>query len=322
MDLLRPLGKRDIFGIILPGSIVVFAGAYALFGVLSLLKLSVKDLLDQELLLSVVFFVVAYLTGNVLRLFAADDVDKESSEYLEKKWWKEHQVEIKDHFMSDYEECKAELAKGSNVADVPDEFDDWLWRVEEFPYPAWQNRKWQAHGFCEALGFFHDNYRSSMWSENRTSPKSFLNYCKLAVINGGGGLADEVSMAEGLTRFFAGTVIAFQGSIWLLAASLIVQLLLVVALTFAPRWGINLVFSVPWTFQGFHFALTVAIVFALQRIRRKVVSRFRVIRLREAETAYHAFYLYSTHHPDGAAKREQVVSRKTLKGRLKSLFTG
>jgi hypothetical protein len=32
MDGLELLGKRDIFGIVLPGTIVVFTGAYALFG--------------------------------------------------------------------------------------------------------------------------------------------------------------------------------------------------------------------------------------------------------------------------------------------------
>jgi hypothetical protein len=79
-------------------------------------------------------------------------------------------------------------------------------------------------------------------------------------------------------------------------------------------------FSVRWTFQGFHIALTLALVFALQWIRRKVVNRFRYVRLKEAETVYHAFYLFSAHHPDGAAKGDRTVLRKTLRGCLKNLF--
>lgn len=307
MDLFKPLGKRDIFGIVLPGTIVVFAAAYSLLGVLTVLQLSVGDLLGQQFLLSVSLFVFAYLIGSLLRMYVADDVDKESSKYLEKEWWEEHQAEVKGHNMVDYEKWKATIAKGDDISDLPDEFDDWLWRVEEFPYPAYQRRVWQAHGLCEVLNFFHEHHGTSMWSGNRMSPKSFFNYCKLVVIKDGEGLADEVNMAEGLTRFFAGTFIALQISNWLLYAALAIQLLFAFALVLAPRWGIVVPFPAQWIFQGFYLVLTLALVFSIQRMRHLIVKRFRHLRQRETEIVYHAFYLHSISKSDENAKKEQII---------------
>lgn len=323
MEQLRPLGRRDIFGILLPGAILVFIGAYVLFGVLVLLDSPVQDLLRHEFLLTAVLLVAAYLVGSLLRLFAADDVDKKSSKYLLKEWYKEHQARNKHGFMSNFEKYKAQLMKGGDVSDVPDGFDEWLWRTDEFPYPAWQNRMWRSHGFHEALNFFQDNYKTSMWSENRASPKSFFNYCKLVIIGGGGPLADEVNMAEGLTRFFAGTVAALRLSTWVLGVALIAQLFLVAAPMFAPRWGIGLAFPADaeeWTFQGFYFVFTIALILASQWVCRLIVKRFRHLRLKETETVYHAFYLHSVHHPNEAAKRDRPAQGKTLGAFLKNLF--
>ena len=303
MEQLRPLGRRDIFGIILPGAILVFLGAYVLFGVLVLLQVPVKDLLGQQFLLSVALFVAAYLLGSLLRTFAADDVDNQSGERLQEVWRKEREAKNISYSMPEFERCMAELAKGNDVSDIPDEFDDWLWRVDEFPYPVWQNRKWQAHGLRETLDFFRDNYRSSMWSGNKASPKSFFNYCKLAIIESSRALADEVNMAEGLTRFFAGTVAACRLSTWLLSAALVAQVLLVAAWILAARWGIELILA-GWKIQGFFFALTLALMLALQWICRLIMKRFRHVRQKEAEIVYHAFYLLSAHHPDEAAEED------------------
>ena len=110
MDRLRPLGRRDIFGILLPGTILVFIGAYVLSGVLALMQLPVGDLLEHEFLLTAMLFVVAYLFGSLLRLFAADDVDKKSSEYLLKAWRKKHLAKIKQGCLSDFHEKTVELS--------------------------------------------------------------------------------------------------------------------------------------------------------------------------------------------------------------------
>lgn len=317
MDQLKPLGRRDIFGILLPGTILVFIGAYVLFGVLVLLRLPVKDLLEQEFLLAAILFVTAYLVGSLLRLYAADAVDNESRERFRKAWRKKNMSYPTQE--QEFENLKAKLAKGSDVSDVPDGFDVWLLRADKFPYHAWMNRMWRSHGFREVLSFFQDNYKTSMWSENITSRKAFFNYCKLVIIGGGGALAEEVNMAESLTRFFAGTVTALRLSTWLLGVALIGQLLLVAALIFAPRWGIKLILA-GWEFQGFYFVFSLALIFVLQWMGRQIVNRFWRVREKEVGTVYHAFYLHSVSHPDVTAKRDQAVSRRTLKERLKNLF--
>ncbi len=293
MDLFKPLGKRDIFGIILPGTIVVFAVAYLLFGVLVVLQLPVAGLLSQQFLLSIAFFVSAYLVGNLLRMFAADDADEESSKYLETEWRKKHPDKAKGLNMVAYNQCWAALAKGEDVSDIPDGFDDWLWRVERFPYPAGQSRKWQAHNFREPLDFFREHYKASMWSENQTDPKNFFHYCKLYVINGGGELADEVNMEESFIRFFAGTWVAFRISIWLLRIAWGIQLLFACVLILVSTWGITVPFPAQWTFQGFYLVLTPALDFSVNQMRRLIVKRFRRIRRRETETVYYAFYIHS-----------------------------
>jgi len=303
------LGRRDIFGIILPGTILVFIGAYALFGVLVLLQLPVKDLIGQQFLLSAVLFVAAYLLGSLLRTFAADDVDSQSGERFQEVWRKECEAKNISYSMPEFEWCMAELAKGNDVSDIPDEFDDWLWRVDKFPYPAWQNRKWQAHGLREVLDFFRDNYRSSMWSGNKASPKSFFNYCKLAIAESGGALADEVNTAEGLTRFSAGTVAAFRLSTWLLFAALVTQVLLVAAWILAPRWGIELILA-GWKLQGFFFVFTIALIFTVQWICRLIVKGFRHVRQKEAGIVYHAFYLHSVRQADETARRERASNAR------------
>ena len=295
MDQFKPLGRRDIFGILLPGAILVLIGAYVLFGSLVLLRLPVNSLLEHEFLVTAIFFVVSYLLGSLLRLFAADDVDRRSSKYLVNAWHRERRARNLSTSTPGFVKYRAELAGGDNVSDVlPGGFDEWLFCVDEFPYPALQNRTWQAHGPREVLGFFRGKYRTCMWSKARTSPKDFLNYCKLVVIRGGGPLADEINMAEGLTRFFAGAMIALRLSTWLLGVALVVaQLPLVVATILASRQGDQLDSVADVRIQGFYFVLTLVLLIASRWMCHQIVKRFRRVRTKEATTVYNAFYLHS-----------------------------
>lgn len=282
---------------------------------LVLLQLPIKGLLDQQILLSVILFVAAYLVGGVLRLYAANDVDKRSSEYRLRAWRKKRRTRIETGCTSNFEKHKAELAIGGDVSDILDKFDaqlfdEWLWYTDKFPYHAWLNRMWTTQGFCGVMKFFRKHYGPIMWSGDRWSSRSFFNYCKLIIIGSGGALVDEVNMAEGITRFFAGTVVALGISTWLLVASLVVQLLLTVTVTFTPQWNITL--AVQGTFQGFYLALTLVLILALQWICHQILKRFRNVRFKEVETVYHTFYLYSVSHPDGIVKMDKVVSQKAL----------
>jgi hypothetical protein len=309
MDLSKPLGRRDIFGILLPGTILIFVSGYVLVGMLSLLALPTGDLFSHEFLLTTSLLITAYFAGSLLRLFVADDVDDRAKVYLLEVWLEKHQGRVAPDYLADFEEKRKKLAEGNNVLEIPAGFDDWLWRADKFPYHAWLSRFWRTHGFSDLFDFYQEKHRSGMWSESIRSTKSFFNYCKLVILGGDGTLADEVNMAEGLTRFFAGTEAAFRLSMRMLVGGLIVQVPLGAALALAPRLGIALTFSVDWKFQGFHFFLTLVLVFIFRRMCRLIVRRFRRIRQKEVETVYHAFYLYSLQHPEATAKAEQVRAR-------------
>jgi hypothetical protein len=350
MEYLKPMGKRDLFGIVLPGTIVISAIAYVLFGVLKLLDAPQVDLLSQELLLTVLFFVAAYLVGSILRLVAADQVDRESSRVLEGKWrkmlesgtrksppqpraarsesnktsntshksrdwiWRAYQTykaglaqdsnvpATRDGFEAwleqTYEKHKAKLSEGNDVSNVMDGFDDWLWWADDFPYCAWQNRKWQAQNLSDVLKFFRRNYRASMWSVGTASPKSFFNYCKLTVIKSNAGLADEVNMAEGLTRYLAGTVTALRASIRVLGVYLVFNLAFLLRSVVPQLRAVTWLPSTGWDHQELYLVCTVAILIAFWWIRREIVENFRAARLRETETVYHSFYLSSLKETD------------------------
>jgi hypothetical protein len=311
MDQLKPLGRRDIFGILLPGAILVFIAAYILFGLLVLLQLPASGLLGHEFLVTAILFVVSYLMGSLLRLFAADDVDRRSSNYLVKAWHRERRARNLSTSMPGFERYRAKLASGDDVPNVlPDGFDEWLFCVDEFPYPAWQNRKWQADGPREMLEFFRDKYRACIWSEVRASPKDFLNHCKLVVIGHGGPLADEINIAEGLTRFFAGTMVALRLSTWWLGMALLAAALLLV-----PGWADRLSVSKDLRIQGLYFVFTVALWLAIRWMCRHIVKRFRRVRAKEAMTVYHAFYLCSKSALQGYRERTRSDAQHALTSR-------
>jgi hypothetical protein len=293
MDL-KSLGRRDIFGILLPGTIPVIIGTYAIYAALASLQSSIGDIFKQEFLVTALMFVSAYLVGSLLRLFAADSVDEKSGKHLLQAWWKESKGCISKGYESEFKEKMVELLKGNNVPEIPAYFDDWLWLSDKFPYIAWHNRFWRSQGFQEILDFFQQNHKNRMWPQSNASPKSFFNYCKLAIIDGGGALAEEVNTAEGITRFFAGTFTGLRLSIWLLLGSVSVQILLMVGLAFAQKAGSSVILGLDWKTQSIYLVLSLVLVFALLWMCRRIIEQFRTIRQKEAETVFHAFYLYVT----------------------------
>ena len=122
MDQLKSLGRRDIFGILLPGTIPIFVGAYLFWGLFRVLDVPVGNILEQEFLVTVILFVTAYFVGSLLRLFAADSVDKKSSSYLLRVWKKENHATVPP----EYEEMKNALSKGELIETMPSAFDVWL----------------------------------------------------------------------------------------------------------------------------------------------------------------------------------------------------
>ena len=74
MDRLK-LGLRDIFGIAMPGFIVVGSFLYGFVSTALLLSIDlslIKNLADQQFLVFGLLFFASYLFGNLLRLKAAE----------------------------------------------------------------------------------------------------------------------------------------------------------------------------------------------------------------------------------------------------------
>lgn len=307
MDKFGLLAKRDIFGIILPGIIVVLVITFVISGTLNLIGSSIDlaSLLSQQFLLSLLLFVAAYLVGSLLRLVASDDVDKEASKNILNNWEKAYSKHDAD--IAAYKKCHVELAVGKDVPSVPEGFDDWLWRIDQFPYAGWQNRKWQALNFRDVLNFYRENYKEGMWPSNSLFSKSFFNYCKLVIAKNNRELTDEVNMAEGLTRFFAGTVLALRISNWLLGFFLVLHI------SFAfIEWFFHLPITADISrWQIFYFSLTTILLLVLLWVQRRIVDRFRFVRLKEAETVYHSFYLCTGNIPE----REKASTNQELKAK-------
>ncbi|MGC1374801.1 MAG: hypothetical protein WA821_01170 [Anaerolineales bacterium] len=309
MDQLGLLAKRDIFGIILPGIIVVLVITFVALGTLNLLgvPIDLASLSSQQFLLSLLLFVVAYLVGNLLRLVASDKADEKSGKKSLKEWEKVFPVQFEKN-AGEYDKCHAELAMGNDVLSVPEGFDDWLWRKDQFPYAVWQNRKWQVQGFREVLNFYRENYKTGMWPNNGAFPKSFFNYCKLVIAKSNKELTDEVNSAEGLTRFLAGTVEALRISKWLFIAFLLLHVLFAFVV-----WLFHLPLApdmLKWQIQGVYFCLATISIFALLWIQQQIISHFRFVRLKEAETVYNAFYLCAGSNPPSSGLRGNFPSHR------------
>jgi hypothetical protein len=291
MDL-KSLGRRDIFGILLPGAIPLLIGAYALYAVLAPFQLPLWDVINQQFLLTAILFVSAYLVGSMLRLFAADQVDVRSGKYLLKAWKKKFEDSLPKDYESKFTDKLSQLVIGKELDDESSiSFDEWIWITDEFPYVAWQNRMWSTRGFREVRDFFQQNYKEIMWPKLETSPKTFFNYCKLVVIDKDEALAEEVLTAEGLTRFFAGTFAGLDLSSKLLLVSFLFQVAIMIWEFFFPGTAIANGLFFEWKTQCVYLILTLMIFLAAQRMCHQITKRFRTLRAKEAETVFQAFYL-------------------------------
>jgi hypothetical protein len=288
MDIFK-LGARDIFGIVLPGAVLLFVILYvfwALPATLGLPALDVSLLKDQGFLLSIAFFVTSYVLGYLLRLGTADQVDQESSEYLLKEWRrrKENQA-LEEHF----KQLLAHMRRGEYVSDIPPEFDDWLWRAEPFPYPVWHLRKAALNYPHEIYEFFNQHKRGmglvsdSLWIKGHM----FFNYCKLVISKEDSILREEINAAEGNTRFLVGTYSALRLSVWAFVSLLAIQLIVIAVLHIRGITVADLARS-----HLASLALSTLLLAAGSRVAQIYIKRYyRDLRLREADIVYNAFYL-------------------------------
>lgn len=144
----------------------------------------------------------------------------------------------------------------------------------------------------EMLRFFIA-YAACFGTEERRG-KEFFNYCKMVVYNASSqqnsALAEEVREAEGTVRFFAGAFYALTASAATLLLCWIVQLCQV---SRAP----------------YHATATGIAAITLLLLAWMIVhkGRFRLLRLKEVDTVFDAFYLVHR-HPDECQRCASLLS--------------
>jgi hypothetical protein len=310
MDIFK-LGVRDIFGIVLPGAVLLFVIIYVFWTLpvtLGLPALDVSLLKDQGFLLSIAFFVASYLLGHLLRLGTVSQVDEESSECCLKEWRrrKENQA-LEEHL----KKLLDQMRRGEDISDIPTEFDHWVWRAEPFPYPVWYLRK-AAFSYPHEVREFFNQYKhcmglvpDSLWIAGR----QFFNYCKMMISKEDSVLREEINAAEGDTRFLVGTYRALKSSLWIFATLLAFQLIAMAVLHLRGTPVADLALS--------HLAsliLSTLLLIAGSRAAQIHIKRqFRGIRLREVDIVYDAFYLVCKEKGhDAKPPRDPETTRPTF----------
>jgi mannose-6-phosphate isomerase-like protein (cupin superfamily) len=283
MDLFK-LGLRSVLGIALPGAVLaivliyfVLSSAWA-FGQPLPVALWAKE---GQATVIVVFFLLSYLLGSVLRLNSADRVDRASGSLLLKRFRRKNPAVAAAE--GEFTRARKDLLAGRRE-DVPDGFDSWVWMAEGFPYPAWQLRKSSLYHPQEFSQFFTP-YRHCMWREPDNQGKAFFNFCKLSIAAScrqpGDALLEEIHYAEATARFYAGVHLALVVSCWALALVLPLQLWAVLNGQIAARAGIVAA------------AVSAGLAAGAFAMSRQIVARFRTLRLKEVDCVYEAFYLTS-----------------------------
>jgi hypothetical protein len=307
MDIFK-LGVRDIFGIVLPGAVLLFVIIYVFWTLpptLGIPALDISLLKDQGLLLSIVFFVASYLLGYLLRMGTADQVDRESSQCLLKEWRRRKENQ---YFEEGFEQLLNQMRQGKDFeegfeqllnrmrqredvsdSDIRTAFDDWLWRAEPFPYPVWHLRKAALNYPREIYEFFNQHKRGmglvpdSLWIKGH----QFFNYCKLVISKEDEKLREEINAAEGSTRFLGGTYSALKLSIWIFVILLTFQLIAMAVLHIKGISVTDLARS-----HLASLALSTLLLAAGSRAAQIYIKRYyHDLRLREADIVYGAFYL-------------------------------
>ena len=275
MDFFK-VGLRNLLGIVLPGALLLLILFYVLFTAATSLGVHLQSgpWMEDRALSLIVLFIISYLLGNLMRLNSAEDVDKKSAKYNQKK----HSKRVLSP-----EECKEELKKAwealrpnprtVGIPTVP----IGVWEHEKFPYPVWQFWKLRLYHPEEMYKFFW-TYRDCMrGGYDRGSGKEFFNYCKAVVHHASGKLGDalvlEIQSAEALVRFFAGTYYALVIGQYMLAILFLLQVV-------AARGELELNIL---SLGTVNICATALLMIAMYKMQRMIVERFRTLRIKEVE---------------------------------------
>ncbi len=291
------LGFRNIIGITFPGAILIAVIFYVFLSICYLQTIPLDflaSITSQQFILSIILFIVSYIFGSVIRLGSADKLDDKSGKYLTKEYLKKPPEGYTNE--KDFDQIASDLLKGNFDVQIPASFDKWIWRVEKFPYPLWELRKLRIYHPPEVSNFFK-NYESCMGIGAKVQTtgrggKEFFNYCKMVIAHSskemGESLKEEIYFAEAMTRFFAGTYVAVNISLYIIIAlSIILSLSLILS-----HFGIIASVGI---YNVYNFISSLFLITLFVLLKYSLVKKFRTLRLKEVDTVYDAFYLVHRH---------------------------
>ncbi len=246
MNILK-LGRGNFFGIIIPGSFLLF-NALVIYSEIVVSKAQLLDIQEWKGKGAdiVFFFIMSYVIGIGLRLI--------SPKYLE---WVAAIIKISFKF-------SWAIVRGKKVGTFRDMLKDlYLKYAEPFPYMSsfYSNqiklvRKATRDFYTDLLENEFDNTLENM------NNSIFINDCKTCIRRGSEALADEILYNEGLVRFLSGVVYAMALTIALFGLSGIGSFVIYV-----------------------YMAVAVIFLFSIKRIRRKevfiILSAFAHVSLAE-----------------------------------------
>jgi len=218
------LGFRNLFGILLPGAVLAL-GISACLAILfpGLAQSVVKQTANNAALLVAGFLLAAYILGFVIRLYAADTVDRLSASLvrIRRDPFEGKEGSIEDHL----NDLLDSVANPDLPCDPSQDLIRWAWKYDEFPYPVWELMKFRLYHPDELFRFFFP-YRRCFATGHRRG-KEFFNYCKAVVYEAHEGkphtLAEEIQGSEANVRFLAGIFWALLLSAILLTISAVTR---------------------------------------------------------------------------------------------------
>lgn len=233
-------GARGIFEIFVPGMFLLLnlgAVAYMLPFTDNETKNLITSIASNPALVVVIVVGFGYLIGVLLRLLRTDMPDEWSAAWLRK-------------FDADALQENGEPKS---------------WAIEDFPYIAWIGETCKEYLPIDAQIFY-----DKVWSPRKRAGenKPFFNYCKVIINSKDERAANEIYVAESLTRYISGMFYALLFAFILILATVILRQIVIGQLT-----------------AGLVFILVGYLVAIVE-----IIIHFRFIRIKEVETIFAACF--------------------------------
>jgi hypothetical protein len=138
------LGLRNFLGVLLPGAFVVLVVLTCLALILPHIRLLMAGALTEKAALVVAaVLLVSYVIGSVIRLHAADRVDRYSALLVRLP------VDPYNGKPGTVQEHLGDLLAQVTNSDAPcppaRDIARWAWKHDEFPYPVWECMKFRLY---------------------------------------------------------------------------------------------------------------------------------------------------------------------------------